>query len=658
MAAGKVEAAEPSWRRPLSRLISRHKKAPEVPEEKGSVFRFKRQKNASSTTDSTLDFKPLEVNIDLLEGMHLSDDWSEMRSQEPQLETDRERKQRQRQSVATVDSVTPIADLFASKSLLDVPASGELCRSCSHNHGSDSKRPFSMLEAGSTTYLGVVSDGAAPACSESLAVGSILERGRPVEARHFAGDPLRKAKAIRQELPPLPQIGYSASSSADRTSALENTPQILYPARSSSSSSVTGRFNAPTSQLLAPKAPETVKRHSMYEVGTTSLKPVAPKPKPTAETPRSASAMPLDRIKAWQRSITSAPSTTPTSAPKSLVGPTGVPASGALQTRRASGRSAMGDRLAWIRELEEKKSSGVNRDLPVLKKQAGSVSDKLAMFESKQSSSPGPRLPPLSRSNSTTSRFSSVGVDSTSSAFGNTIVATPRTSIDTVRSSHRASSVMSYYDDTFREKMESVVGGLAPEKDKAEVPAEKLQPLAPAITVEPAQFVAEPEDASDAPEDSTKATEPTALADETAPEAAPKVAEVASEATDAAPKTADVAAEAEPVTEATEVVAETKPVEAVTEIAEVAVEGETTEAVTEAAESIPTAPEQAPKATEAVAESAEASSAAAETTAVETSAKATEPATETTHADVEATETNAKAMGAVVEVREIGGVSV
>lgn len=51
-------------------------------------------------------------------------------------------------------------------------------------------------------------------------------------------------------------------------------------------------------------------------------------------------------------------------------------------------------------------------------------------------------------------------------------MATPRTSIDTARSSHRTSSVMDYYDEAFREKMESVVGGQPADKD---TPASRRQ---------------------------------------------------------------------------------------------------------------------------------------------------------------------------------------
>ena len=47
----------------------------------------------------------------------------------------------------------------------------------------------------------------------------------------------------------------------------------------------------------------------------------------------------------------------------------GTPTQATSQVRRTSARGGIANRLAWIRELEEKKSSGVNSDLGVLKKQ-------------------------------------------------------------------------------------------------------------------------------------------------------------------------------------------------------------------------------------------------------------------------------------------------
>jgi hypothetical protein len=132
------------------------------------------------------------------------------------------------------------------------------------------------------------------------------------------------------------------------------------------------------------------------------------------------------------------------------------------------------NRLAWIRELEEKKSGKVNDEPHGIKNSGGSVADKLAMFESKKTASAPPlRLPPMSRSNST-SRSSAAGVESVFSTSSNVATVSSRTSTDTARSNHRSSSVMSYYDESFFKKMESVVGGLAPEKNDVKT-AKKLE---------------------------------------------------------------------------------------------------------------------------------------------------------------------------------------
>ncbi|KAI8167043.1 hypothetical protein K4K50_007283 [Colletotrichum sp. SAR 10_71] len=201
-------------------------------------------------------------------------------------------------------------------------------------------------------------------------------------------------------------------------------------------------------RLNADIASEIVeKRYSTPPTGLSSLG-AAPTSVP-AETIRS------DRRRSWQPAPTSVPSgsSTPTSVPSGSSTPSAPPSASApwrngLGNRRISPRLAT-DRLAWIKELEEgKKKTSINGDLPVLKSVQGSVADKLARFEQKQQQQ---QLAPLTRSNSTRSRNSSVA-DTTFSSYGG--AATSRSSLD----SHRASSVFSHYDDTFREKMELVAG--------------------------------------------------------------------------------------------------------------------------------------------------------------------------------------------------------
>jgi hypothetical protein len=460
---GKHHTIEPS-RRPLAQKLSgliRHSSAKGKTSpvtgttyETSSISWFKKQKKLPSP-GRALEFKPLEVDLKVLKGIRLSEGW---------LETEtRDAPNKQRPS-APAKSTTPIGDLFVNKSVLDLPVpdqprqSGQLDRSSSQKQTNNGKRPFSMVETQSITYGRTSVD--LTSTRNIQPAGSILDRGRPVEPKHFVTDPLPKRTGSRHEV--TPQVINSAIEKAITPKDLTlKTSQYS----SSRDSSVVTEQNL-FSQSRPAKNLETNNRHSMYAGVTTSPSTVSA----IARTPlvlRSASAMPLDRIHAWQKTVPSAPTSAAaanlTSGPSSAL-TSGVSPQADVPVRRTSTRG-VGNRLAWIRELEGKKSSSTNGDLGVLKKQAGSVSDKLAMFENKQmqSASPALRLPPVARSNSTASRLSWAGVESASSANGN-ITATPRTSIDTARSSHRASSVMSYYDDSFREKMESVVGGQAAEK--------------------------------------------------------------------------------------------------------------------------------------------------------------------------------------------------
>ncbi|KAM0818435.1 hypothetical protein AB5N19_04246 [Seiridium cardinale] len=458
--AGKHETTEPSWRplaQKLSGLIVRQgsaksKKLPETTDEKSSVFKFKKQKRTPSP-EGPLEFKPLEVDLDKLEAIHLAEGWLDKPTQNASHD------QEQQPPPPTSDnSTTPIADLFASKSVLDITSSGQLNRPSSPNYSVNGRRPLSMVENQSITYVRTSAD--LTSLRQPQAAGSVLDRGRPVEPKRFVTDPLPKTKGLRQDLPP-----QSSTTTIERVAPPKEP--LSKPLQRGSGISVTKQ------NVSAPLRPSeisgSINRHSMYAMPTPSFNGGLAKPM-SAQAPRSASAMPLDRIKAWQKSVTSAPTSAPSNSnsASTLAPNLAAPSQGAAPVRRVSTRG-VGNRLAWIRELEEKKSSSLNRDIGVLKKQSASVSDRLAMFENKQAVS---RPPPLTRSNSTTSRLSSVGLESASSAHGN-VAATPRTSIDTVQSSHRTSSVMNYYDDSFREKMESMVSGYATDKDKSD--AQKKQ---------------------------------------------------------------------------------------------------------------------------------------------------------------------------------------
>ncbi len=455
--------AEPSRRRPLalklSGLITRHsstkgKKSPvtaTVADEKASVFKFKRQRKTLSP-EIAPEFEPLEVDLAKLEAFRLSEGWLETQTRDP----DHDRTQQEQHPPPPT---TPIADLFSNKSVLDVSASVvELGPSFSSLRTRTSSRPFSMIETQRPIYI-----------DDTPATGSILDRGRPVESRRYVSDPLKKTKGLRNE--PTPQDGTAAVGKI----TTPEYPPLERPHQDGSSSVTTE-----SSTALQPQPPKIVGagRHSMHAGVTPSLKKV-PETTGAAQAPTSTSAMPLERIQTWRKSVTSSPmsAASSTSSLASTQAAAALPSQAPAPTaRRVSTRGGVGNRLAWIRELEEKKSGSLSRDIGVLKKQAGSVSDKLAMFEGKKglTAPSASRLPPLTRSNSTASRLSSAalsstgpsstGLESTSSTYGS-IAASPRTSIDTIRSSHRASSVMSFYDDSFREKMETVVSGYATDKD-------------------------------------------------------------------------------------------------------------------------------------------------------------------------------------------------
>ncbi|KAI4599987.1 hypothetical protein KJ359_001088 [Pestalotiopsis sp. 9143b] len=483
---GKHDAVESSSaRRPLAQkltgLIIRRgggaakgaqgQRSPDIVDEKaGSIFRFKRQRKALSP-DATPEFKPLDLDLNRLS---LSEGWLDTPKDEelPQEKGKQQQQppQPQPQQPAQEDS-TPIANRFSTILSLGTEDQGKidwpyLQKQDSNSNNNNNKRPYSMVETTSLAYKRPLQS------SSAQSVGSVLDRGRPVEPKRYVTDPLWKTNAILpdppvQNPPPVvertPTARHAARKSINSIHSIQNDSTAL---------SATTKHNiAAAPQAKAPEKLDRVGRHSMYATPTPAT--TQPALKTAANPPsRSSSTNPLDRIQQWQKSVTSAPTSnpgppaaTPASAPQSTV-----------PSRRTSTRG-VGNRLAWIKELEEKKSGSLGQDIGVLKKASGSVSNRLAMFESKQASAAPPlsKKPPLTRtnSNSTTSRLSSVNLDSTFSVNGNT-TATPRTSGETVRSSHRASSVMSYYDDSFREKMENVASGYS-DKDKEKAEKEKAE---------------------------------------------------------------------------------------------------------------------------------------------------------------------------------------
>ncbi|ETS76772.1 hypothetical protein PFICI_12159 [Pestalotiopsis fici W106-1] len=432
-------------------------KSPEIIDEKASIFRFKRQKKAPSP-EATPEFKPLEVDLNRLS---LSEGWLDTHKDEELEQRQDEHKQQQQQeqqnSSDNTDDSTPIANKYSTMLSLGVQDQGKIDWPYLQKQDSNSnKRPYSMVETSSLAYRRPLQS------SSAQSVGSVLDRGRPVEPKRYVTDPLWKTNAI------LPDPPAQSAPVVEKATTSRHVPRksIQSIHNDTNALSATTKHNiAAAPQAKAPEKLDRVGRHSMYATPNPTAALPALKPVSTPSS-RSSSANPLDRIQQWQKSVTSAPSSNP-GAP--AANPTSAPSSNA-PSRKASTTTTrgVGNRLAWIKELEEKKSGSLGQDIGVLKKASGSVSNRLAMFESKQAAAAPPlsnKKPPLTRTNSTTSRLSSVGLDSTFSANGNT-TATPRTSGETVRSSHRASSVMSYYDDSFREKMENVAGSYSDAKDK------------------------------------------------------------------------------------------------------------------------------------------------------------------------------------------------
>ncbi|KAH7322708.1 hypothetical protein B0I35DRAFT_426294 [Stachybotrys elegans] len=455
---GKRNSSESSssWRRPLTEKLS------------GLLGRRSSTKSKSESLpvaeDKSSTFKGLQVDLSL-GGSDLAEGWLQTSGDDG----------RKKSPASPGKSAAPIAYLFTNKSALGLSLSPEKpqppqesstnLRQSTAPSVMESKTISHRRSANFTSYR------------ESEISGSILDRGRPVEPRHFLSEWPKKPEA------PLLSAHVESATSQSLTPISIRDVRIH-----------TAKSEQPAQPEVAPvvkKRPTA--RHSMLAAVPA---PSPPEPAPVPETrptvgQRSVSSTPVDRIKAWQKTVTPSPSPAPsgsstdsTAAPTSVMGP---------PAKKPSTRGVASDRLAWIRELEGKKSSSVNSGVPA-KKTLGSVSDRLAMFEKKQTlaTPPTQRLPPLTRSNSTTSRLSWGAMDSTASVNGNAAAATPRTSIDTARSSHRPPSIMSHYDESFREKLESIAG-YTPDQEKSEAQAIKRRSVGPPPSIKAKKAEEEPQ---------------------------------------------------------------------------------------------------------------------------------------------------------------------
>ncbi|KAL2881600.1 hypothetical protein SGCOL_003168 [Colletotrichum sp. CLE4] len=365
-------------------------------------------------------------------------------------------------------TITPIADMFARKattaalSTVDMrslnKSSPSLLTSVANSKPAEARRPG---QAPSTSSRAA----AAPSTASSVVIINNSSTGQP---QSHPSKPWPPPEAPRAAAAPT-RSQFSTASTSNSTQPnklpLREPPRraafvpAYIPSRAASIVTPAEPVIRPHHQNADAVARQqrlqhnTEKRHSnptgMSSSSTTTATAPAPNKLLLAEIVNT------DRRRSWQPAPTSVPSAsgTPTSSgPPSASAPWRGRDLDGSSTKRASSRIAS-DRLAWIRELEEgkKKKSTINGDLPVLRNMQGSVADKLAKFEQQKQQQQMQQQVPLTRSNSTRSRISSVA-DTTFSSYNGP--ATARSSLDTCRTS----SVFSHYDDSFREKMEIITG--------------------------------------------------------------------------------------------------------------------------------------------------------------------------------------------------------
>ncbi|KAF4423141.1 hypothetical protein FACUT_10565 [Fusarium acutatum] len=272
---------------------------------------------------------------------------------------------------------------------------------------------------------------------------SILDRGRPVEARHLIHQPVKNLKNHRKSLPLDLETMFQAPNEDHDSNALRTATIRLVPNES----------------LITTPSTPSVKESPRWTAEREARLAMPPPPRPlstspidssSTATPSKAIQIPRNPQQALKKPTSLGPPPKATESPSSE---TQTP----LARVNSKRPGALSDRLAWMRKLEEKDTTKPNNDLTALQKRAGSVSDKLAMFEKKNlsvtsASSSSKRLQLPARN--TSSQYSASVRESIFSADGSAYAPSPRTSMDTTRTS----SVMSYYDDSFREKLESIVG--------------------------------------------------------------------------------------------------------------------------------------------------------------------------------------------------------
>ncbi|KAK1517972.1 uncharacterized protein CCOS01_12229 [Colletotrichum costaricense] len=423
-------------------------------------------------------------------------------------------------------TMTPIADMFARKattaalSTVDMrtlnKSSPSLLTSVASSKPAEARRPGQAPSMSSRST--VVATAAAPSTASSvIIINNNSSTGQP---QSHTSKPWPPPETPRTAAAPIrTQFSTASTSTSNQANKLplHEPPRraafvpAYVPSRAAPIVTPVGPVIRPHHQNADTVARQqrlqhnTEKRHSnpsgMPSSSTTTTTAPAPNKLLLAEITNT------DRRRSWQPAPTSVPSAagTPTSSgPPSASAPWRGRDLDGSSSKRASSRIAS-DRLAWIRELEEgkKKKSTINGDLPVLRNMQGSVADKLAKFEQQKQQQQMQQQIPLTRSNSTRSRISSVA-DTTFSSYNGP--ATARSSLDTCRTS----SVFSHYDDSFREKMEIITGAANKTADEENeekpaltkvtatfVPIEKKEPIVAPVT----QAAEDESAAKTAPED-------------------------------------------------------------------------------------------------------------------------------------------------------------
>ncbi|KAJ4129146.1 hypothetical protein NW768_007680 [Fusarium equiseti] len=380
-----------------------------------------------------LNFKPLEVRSNVLDGLHVPNSWL--------VESP---------SATSHDKLT-LPAINLSESQKSPRSRGRISK--------DISRPLTI---GDVSGLFKTEQDRASALASLTASDtapkeerSVLDRGRPVEPRHLIHQPAQRTK--RKSLPlelmftaPASNEGPSdtATSNNDTTTKID----VASPSSFQESSPWTAEHRRRSTIRIVDRSPTRADETKNETTSTTTPSQDEPQPRVSQSIPR--------------KPVAPAPAPTSTTSPSSTnnnSNDSDTPYSTSVTRLKPKQPSKLSDRLSWIKNLEEKNNDRPNKDLAELPKRAGSVSDKLAMFEKKNMSAANKQhllAPTRTYSSSHSSTYSSTynsarGRESIFSTDSNPAVSSTRTSIDTT---HRASSVMSYYDDSFRQKLESLVG--------------------------------------------------------------------------------------------------------------------------------------------------------------------------------------------------------